>query len=64
MIDNIKIDFETGSSINDNATNQVSVYPNPSNGLVNVQVSEKSIVTLVDLTVELLLRIKLTETKR
>ena len=50
MIDNIKIDFETGSSINDNATNQVSVYPNPSNGLVNVQVSEKSIVTLVDLT--------------
>ncbi|HRR05072.1 MAG TPA: T9SS type A sorting domain-containing protein, partial [Bacteroidales bacterium] len=50
MIDNIKIDFETGSSINDNATNQVSVYPNPSNGLVNVQVSEKSIVTLFDLT--------------
>jgi len=31
-------------------TNQVSVYPNPSNGLVNVQVSEKSIVTLFDLT--------------
>jgi hypothetical protein len=30
-------------------TNQVSVYPNPSNGLVNVQVSEKSIITLVDL---------------
>jgi len=26
------------------------VYPNPSNGLVNVQVSEKSIVTLFDLT--------------
>jgi len=31
-------------------TNQVSVYPNPSNGLVNVQVGEKSIVTLFDLT--------------
>ena len=31
-------------------TNQVTVYPNPSNGIINVQVSEKSIITLVDLT--------------
>gem|GEM_PF-2389442 len=47
MIDNVELDYAT--SVNDNVTNLVSVYPNPSNGIVNVQVSETSVITIVDL---------------
>ena len=40
-----------GSSIdNEVAYNSVSVYPNPSDGIVNVNVTEKSVVTVVDLS--------------
>lgn len=47
MVDNVVLDLAT--SVNDNVTNLVSVYPNPSNGIVNVQVSETSVITIVDL---------------
>ncbi|HPW65904.1 MAG TPA: Ig-like domain-containing protein [Salinivirgaceae bacterium] len=40
---------EKGVGISDVNVNSVLVYPNPSNGMVNLQVSDKSFVTVVDM---------------
>lgn len=47
QLDNIKLDY--AAKANENIANLVSVYPNPSNGLVNVQVTENSVINVVDL---------------
>ncbi len=57
MIDNIKIIGTAGVHIGiDNVVseNNVSIYPNPSNGLVHVLVSENSVVKVIDLTGKIL----------
>ncbi len=48
-IDNVKLDYATGIN-EDVSVNVASVYPNPSDGLVNVKVIEKSVVTVVDIS--------------
>jgi len=49
LIDDIKIDAIPVSGINDISDNQlVKVYPNPSEGEVNIKVSEASIVKIID----------------
>jgi len=47
MIDNIVIDL--GTEVETDVTNAVSIYPNPSNDLVNIAVTENSIVSVVDI---------------
>ncbi|MDR2009641.1 MAG: T9SS type A sorting domain-containing protein [Bacteroidales bacterium] len=49
-IDNISIEEDqSGAPIYD-LTNEVSIYPNPSSGLVNILVSENSVVKVIDMT--------------
>ncbi|MDR2009642.1 MAG: choice-of-anchor J domain-containing protein [Bacteroidales bacterium] len=52
-IDDVKVDYKVGitPALTDN---EVSVYPNPSNGQVNVLVSEKSTVQVYDVTGKLI----------
>jgi hypothetical protein len=46
-IDNVKL--SGGTSINENAANQISVYPNPANEYVKVYTSELSNITITNL---------------
>jgi hypothetical protein len=47
MVDNIVVDF--GTNVENEVINAVSVYPNPSNGIVNIAVTENSIVSVMDI---------------
>jgi hypothetical protein len=40
---------EIGTGVAENFSNQISIYPNPSNGLVNIAVTENSVVSIVDI---------------
>ena len=48
-ITGLAIPYGNNNSIPASSCTHVFVYPNPSNGLVNVQVSEKSVITVVDI---------------
>ncbi|HQL70261.1 MAG TPA: choice-of-anchor J domain-containing protein, partial [Bacteroidales bacterium] len=47
IVDNIVIDL--GTNIENETINTVSVYPNPSNGLVNINVTENSVISVIDI---------------
>jgi hypothetical protein len=49
MLDDINITSST-TSLSDNSTNNISIYPNPSTGLVNIVANEKSNVKVFDVT--------------
>jgi len=47
LIHDFALEITTGLDVNN--SNIVSVYPNPSNGLVNINVTENSVVSVVDI---------------
>ena len=46
LLDNVLVDVYT--SVNNEVADLVSIYPNPSNGVVNIAVTENSVVSVMD----------------
>ncbi|HQQ21494.1 MAG TPA: choice-of-anchor J domain-containing protein, partial [Bacteroidales bacterium] len=52
VVDNVKIDYATG--IREVDPNQVKIYPNPSDGIVNIVATEASHITIYDMVGKLI----------